>query len=241
MLRLFGTEKSTGMIHMAIRVLAVAALFGAVLYGEDITIPLEGGSILIKDATFTRVAGSTSSGLSFTIVNNTTAGWDLKLRLVFSSRCDDHEASQSSRAFQVSLRQGASKPYEDDSPQYSSTTGSGCVLEKMVASLISAENRRWRINGTTGERTDLGIQHEIDAQAQAKKDAAEAALQKRLAAEQKKKAAEQETRNAEERRRVRAACSGIYQNTVDKKVKDLTVGEEQQVRACQALGLYPPR
>ena len=122
---------------MLIRVIAVAVLFGAAMYGEDITIPLEGGSILIKDASFTRVAGNSSSGLSFTIVNNTTAGWDLKLRLLFTSRCDDREASQSSRTFQVSLRQGASKPYEDDSPQYSSTSGSGCVLEKMVASLIS--------------------------------------------------------------------------------------------------------
>jgi hypothetical protein len=234
-------EVGKELIRMSIQVLAVTALFGAAVYGEDITIPLEGGNILIRDAAFTRVAGSSSSGLSFTLVNNTTAGWDLKLRLLFTSRCDDREASQSSRTFQVSLRQGASKPYEDDSPQYSSTSGSGCVLEKMVASLISAENRRWRINGTTGERTDLGIQHEIDAEVQAKKDAAEAALQKRLAAEQKKKVAEQEARNAEERRRLRANCIVIYENTIDKKVKDLTVREEEQVRACQALGLYPPR
>ena len=52
---------------------------------------------------------------------------------------------------------------------------------------------------------------------------------------------EEEAKAAEERRKVRAACSGIYQNTVEKKIKDLTVGEEQRVRACQALGLYPPR
>ncbi len=83
------------------------------------------------------------------------------------------------------------------------------------------------------------------AEEQAKKDAAEAVRRKRLAAEQKKKDAELDARlakeKAEERRRVRAACSGIYENTVDKTVSSLTVGEEQQVRACQALGLYPPR
>ena len=87
---------------------------------------------------------------------------------------------------------------------------------------------------------------------QAKEDADELARRKRIEAEQKKKdaerdariarsRAEEEAKAAEERRRVRTACSGIYQNTVDKKVKDLTVGEEQQVRACQGLGLYPPR
>jgi hypothetical protein len=85
-----------------------------------------------------------------------------------------------------------------------------------------------------------------------KKAIAEAARRKRLAEEQKKKDAERDARiaksraeeaakAAEELRKIRAACSGIYQNTVDKKVKDLTVREEQQVRACEALGLYPPR
>jgi hypothetical protein len=39
----------------------------------------------------------------------------------------------------------------------------------------------------------------------------------------------------------RATCSAVYRNTADKKVGDLTVKEEQQVRACQALGLYPPQ
>jgi len=78
--------------------------------------------------------------------------------------------------------------------------------------------------------------------------------QKRLAAKRKKKQAEGEAleakakaerdaKAAEERRQVRAACGAVYQSTADinKKVGDLTVREEQQVRACQALDLYPPR
>ena len=90
------------------------------------------------------------------------------------------------------------------------------------------------------------------AEAEAKKNAAEAARQKRLMAEQIRKQAEADARYAkmkaeedakaaEKRRKVRAACTVIYQYTVDKKVNDLTVREEQQVRACQALGLYPPQ
>jgi hypothetical protein len=90
------------------------------------------------------------------------------------------------------------------------------------------------------------------AEAQAKKDAAEALRQKRLAAEQKRKEAEaaakfariqaeENARAAEERRKVREACAAVYNTTADMKIKDLTVKQEQQVRACQALGLYPPQ
>ena len=53
--------------------------------------------------------------------------------------------------------------------------------------------------------------------------------------------AEQDAKEAAERRKLRAACSVLYQNTADRKIADLTVREEQQVRACQALGLYPPQ
>jgi hypothetical protein len=42
-------------------------------------------------------------------------------------------------------------------------------------------------------------------------------------------------------RNIRAACSAVYKDTADKKIRDLTVKEEQQVRNCQALGLYPPQ
>jgi hypothetical protein len=74
-----------------------------------------------------------------------------------------------------------------------------------------------------------------------KQEAADAARRKRLAAEQKKKddelnarlareRAEEEARASEERRKIRDACGLIYKNTADKKVSDLTVKEEQQVR-----------
>jgi hypothetical protein len=53
--------------------------------------------------------------------------------------------------------------------------------------------------------------------------------------------AEAEAKASEERRRIRAACAEIHRNTADKKISNLTVKEEQHVRACQALGLYPPQ
>jgi hypothetical protein len=146
----------------------------------------------------------------------------------------------------------------------------GCHVTKITAcKLLLAENASVRVDGTTGGRVDLqkqrqreeeqrGKEQAADAEAdriateeQAKKNAAEAARQKRLAAGRKMKQAaedarlakieaEQDAKAAEERAKIRTACSKIYQDTIDKKVKDLTVREEQQVRTCQELDLYPP-
>ena len=81
----------------------------------------------------------------------------------------------------------------------------------------------------------------LATEAQARKDATEAAHQKRLLVEGKKKDAELRDKAVTERVRIRAACGEIYKNTADKKLSDLTVREEQQVRLCQALTLYTPQ
>lgn len=52
--------------------------------------------------------------------------------------------------------------------------------------------------------------------------------------------AQERGRVAEERKKIRTACSVIYEKTAEKKIRDLTVREEQQVRTCQSRGLYPP-
>lgn len=259
---------------MLIRVLAVAALFGAAMYGEDITLPLDDGSIVIRaQFILTNQYASYVPQLVAKIKNQTSSPWrTLKLQFDIGGLCNG-EPRQWTLPVDTSLGWSGDFPFVKE---YKDTMISlvgkveGCKTEIIKASLILAENSKTRIDGVTGDRVDLekqlrelNIKHEAEAAAQAeeerkaaeqqaKKDAAEAVRRKRLAAEQKRKDAEldariakrkeeEESKAAEERRRVRAACSGIYQNTVDKKVKDLTVGEEQQVRACQALGLYPPR
>ena len=90
----------------------------------------------------------------------------------------------------------------------------------------------------TGERTDLKAQREAqnarrDAQYEAWK--AERDARRAAEAEEEKRAAEEQ---AAEQRRIQAACRIIYQKKANRKVNDLTVQEEQQVRACQLLGLY---
>lgn len=135
----------------------------------------------------------------------------------------------------------------------------GCTVEIVKAVLLSAENEQTAIAGASTELPDMSVQlraiyarKEAEAHEQAKTDAAEAARQERLAAEQRRIQTEADARYAkmkavenakavEERWKLRATCKVIYQNTIDTKVKDLTVREDQQVRTCQALGLYPPQ
>ena len=85
---------------------------------------------------------------------------------------------------------------------------------------------------------------DLEEAARAKKAMAEAALREKqnaeIAARAAKLRAEKAAQAAAERERSRIACASLYWATADKKIKDLTVREEQQVRACQALGLYAP-
>jgi hypothetical protein len=124
----------------------------------------------------------------------------------------------------------------------------GCTVGLIKVSLLSA-----KLDGQIIGQEEVG---EVDftdrlTAIQSVRDA-EATRQRRLAAERKTKQAEddarhakvkaeQDARAAEERRQIRVACGALYQKTADKKIGDPTVREEQQVRACQALGLYPPQ
>jgi hypothetical protein len=256
------------------RFLIVAALFGVVAYGEDITLPLDDGSLVIR-AQFIRHDrdGPYVPELTLKLMNQTSSPWrTLKLRFEIGGLCKGEPR-------QWTLPVVTSLGWSEDHPlvkEYSDTVLSlignvdGCKTEIINASLILAENSKTRIDGVSGERIDLekqlselkakrefeaGAEAEEErkaAEVQAKRDADAALRRKRLAVEQKRKQAEadalyvkskaeEDVKAAEKQRKVRAACMDIYKNTIDKKVKDLTVREEQQVRGCQLLGLYPPQ
>jgi hypothetical protein len=259
---------------LTMRLLIVAALFGAVMYGDDIALPLDDGNILIR-AQFIQVNqyGDYIPRLTLNLKNQTSSSWKtLKLQFDIGGLCNG-EPRQWTLPVVTTLGWAEdhqiAKEYADVVIPFVGKVN-GCITEIIRARLLFAENSKTRIDGMTGERVDFvkelqaikanreaesAAQAEEErkaAEAQAKRDAAEAARRKRLAAEQKKKQAEADARYAkvkaeedakaaEERRKVRAACTIIYQNTIDQKVKDLTVREEQQVRACQAVGLYPPQ
>jgi len=243
------------------------AMFAALLYGDDITIPLEGGNIVIQPE-FIRVneVGIFVPELSFRLKNGTPYPWNtIKLKFDIGGLCKGEPRQWTVPAVtSLGWAEGHQlvKEYTDTVISLIGEVD-GCKAEIIKASLVFAENPKLHIDGITGERVDLQKQlqelkekreaeaaaqaeedrksAEAQAEAQRKEDAAEAARRKRLAAEQRRKQAEEDAKAAEDRRRIRAACGVIYQRTADKKVSDLTVKEEQQVRACQGLGLYPPQ
>jgi hypothetical protein len=258
----------------ALLTLSLGACFATAVRGEDITVPLHDGNILIR-ADFIRKNqfGVYVPELALKITNQTSSSWrTLKLQFEMGGLCNG-EPRQWTVPVTTSL--GWAEDHEI-AKEYTDTViplfgkVDGCKTEIIKARLVLAENSKTRIDGVTGETTDLekelqklkterdaeaAAQAEEDrksAEAQAKKDAADAARRKRVAAEKKKRdaelsvrmakeKAEEQAKAAEEQRKIRDRCAAIYQNTADKKLKDLTVREEQQVRACQALGLYPPQ
>jgi hypothetical protein len=288
-------NSSNAVAAVLIGLLSVVGLF-AQTQTEDIALPVDDGSILIR-AHFIRDNGFGSNvpELALKLKNQTSSSWKtLKLKFDIGGLCNGEPR-------EWTLPVVTSLGWAEDHSVVKEYTDlviplvgkvDGCRTEIIKASLLLAENSKTRIDGVTGERIDLEKERQelkakreaeaaaqdeenlkafeaqarkdapeaaaqakkdaAEAAAQAKKDAAEAARRKRLAAQRKQKQAEadaqytkmkaeEDTKAAEDRRKIRAACSNIYQSTIDKKVKDLSVREEQQVRACQALDMYPPQ
>ena len=215
---------------------------------------VDDGMLVVRDASFIRrnAKGAFIPELSFTLQNTTSSPWDkVALRFDLDGTCkSDITGSRLERHWKLpvlmSIGWSKEKPVTE---QYSETISSlfgkvdECVLD-MNVKLVLAENHRLRIDGISGKRVDFEEEKKEAALEAERKKTLQAAQKKKRAEEDarlEKAQAEERARAAEERRKVRAACSVIYQNTADKKLNDLTVREEQQVRACQALGLYPPQ
>lgn len=119
------------------------------------------------------------------------------------------------------------------------------IAERKAEEAASKERRRVEAEkaavATAAEVERLKLQA---AEGRKRALADETKRRKRLAEEEARAKRAREVREAaeaEERIRLRSACSKIYEKTADKRIADLTVREEQQVRACQALGIYSPR
>jgi len=84
----------------------------------------------------------------------------------------------------------------------------------------------------------------LSAQAVAQRNAARAALDEKVTesikADAEAKAAREARAEAERKLRDQQieTCSEVYQQTVNKKVSELTVAEDRAVKACEALGYY---
>jgi len=256
-----------------VKLLAVATLFVSVLYADDITLPLDDGTIVIG-AQFIRVNqyGTLIPELALKITNKTSSPWrTLKLEFDVGGTCKG-EPRQWMLPVSTSLGwlEGhvVVKDYVDTSIPLMGKVD-GCITEIIKARLILAENMNTRIDGVSGERVDLAAQlreiekkQEADAatqaereslakearvkveEAEARKQAVEAARQRRKQdeadAQGAKLKAEERAKLREQRKLISANCKVIYEKTIDKKRSDLTVREDEQVRACQALDSYLP-
>jgi hypothetical protein len=143
---------------------------------------------------------------------------DVKLQFDIGGLCSNKPA-QWSEVTDDSVGFSASKFFHlEDS--------AGCTIELVKVSLASTNP------------PEIDFTEQLKS-IQAKRDA-EAARAKRRTEEAAKAKNEQDAKDAAERQKIRIACGAIYRSTIDKKVRDLTVREEEQVRSCQALRLYPP-
>lgn len=232
---------------MILRTLASLVLLTVMATAADeITIPLEGGSIVLRDMDLIQrgiVGQHLFPELQFTVINQTSDRWDkLILNFTIKGSCNG-EPREWSENVSLSLDWMASGPLPSHRSQllYSlQDKMDGCLADNFAAKLLLAQNSKVRIDLVTNERLDY---EEARREAAAKRARQQALEVKRKAAgnARKKRLVEEEERRAAERRlKVRLVCQLLYTVTHDKKIADLTVEEEQKVRACQLLGLYPP-
>jgi uncharacterized membrane protein len=232
-----------------------------VLIAQTEDLPIDDGNIVIR-AQFIRDDGSGSyfPELALKLTNQTSASWrTLKLQFDIGALCNGEPRQWTIPVFTSLGFVGDHELVKEYTEVVISLVGKvdGCKTEIIKTSLIFADGiampsfRAIHIDGVyeridfTNQLQELKVKHEAEAaaeaQAQAIRDAALAARQKREEAEEAARQKREEAAAAFKRRKARAACTVIYHNTIDKKVNELTVREEEQVRACQALDLYPPQ
>ena len=189
------------MKHNLSWLIIMAMTFAPTLFAADITIPLEDGSLVLKDIRFLAPIGFGdtpfySPGLAFTLVNQTKQAWmKLDLRLTIAGTCASGPV-QWTRDITTSVGYmnyiAATTKYSERFEDLSEKVA-GCTASAFQAKLISAENFDWRISGVTGMRTDLAAEKAAAERLDEKVRAARIKLEEEV----KKKAAEAEAKRRE--------------------------------------------
>ena len=209
--------------------------------GNDITIPMEGGGeIIILSPQFTarNQLNISDPVLSFGVHDQSRVRWSsLTIQFEIGGFCNA-EVGRWSDSVTVTPAPGLRR-HVIDLPY---GTLQSCRAEVIKAHVKGAGPESLPISA---EEIQAGKEARELREAESKVRAAELKLReeeiRRLMVEaQAKKDAAEEAQAVKERHRVREACAAIYRTTSNMKVSDLTVKQEQQVRACQALDLYPP-
>jgi hypothetical protein len=237
------------------RSLFVALAFTAILYGEDIAIPLQDGNLILANPTFIRVndRGTFVPELVVQMKNETSFPWrTIKLEFDIGGLCNG-EPRQWTVAAVTSLgwlkEQPVIKEYKDYMIPLVGKVD-GCKTEVFKARLIYAEYQNTRVNGKRTNPYDLQAElltikakHEADAvaaaEAQERADAAQAERNRLAAIEEQKQRAEDEKKAAEEfaRKKRTAAAQKKKQDEQNAKlvkiVEDLAAREAEERRKAR--------
>lgn len=230
---------------------AISGILAASLRAQkigDILVPLNNESLLI-DADIHFTWGNYWPGIALTIQNQTSHPWEyIRLQIDAGGICD---GAPSAWSFPVAVGPLGWDKYRAVRKNVSTAlldlkdTITDCTSDAFEVRVLRADFKDIHINNEPLPRIDmitiLAERKKQREAEQAKHDAAVKAQDARDAAEQKRRAElakQEQERKAAEYTRIKNACTSLYRNTANKKISDLTVAEDQQVRACQALGLY---
>lgn len=200
---------------------------------DDFPVSFGDGRIVIQNVSFFKETGYHyfTPQLSFLALNKNASEWsELRLKFQIDAVCNGKPRQWTES---VALSDLGSR-----AKSYTGTPQPGelgvCSQETFEAVVEFAENEDMRTNYLTGEVNDLKTPR-LEAKKRAEEE--RKAEQAEIAREQAEFDREQARLDREQRQR-RTACARIYRNTADKKISDLTVKEDQLVKACQGLGYY---
>ena len=141
------------MLTPQVRYAIIALAFTTVMYADDITIPLDNGSIVVENPQFIRDNGFGRNvpELTFTLANHTSNAW-MSIDLLFNIKyiCNG-EAHQRSQAVKTGLGWAKDAPIKRELAILLTGEVDACETESIKAMLMSATSlNNVRIEGTAG-------------------------------------------------------------------------------------------
>jgi tellurite resistance protein len=230
-----------------VRYVILAAAFTAAMYGDDITIPLDGGTIVIENPQFIRKGGSgiNVAGLTFTLTNHTSSAW-MSIDLLFNiTYVCSGEAHQRSEAVKVGLGWTKDAPIKKEYhdlviPLMGEVDA--CKTESIKVTLTSATDLdNLRVEGPAGGRAGLteqgtaaGIIRQPDQQESATEGDEERTGQAVTGRAQDRRAAEDQAKSAAKAARRRRLAAEQKRKQAEADARFAKMKAEADERAAEA-------
>jgi uncharacterized tellurite resistance protein B-like protein len=226
-----------------VRYVTIALAFTAVMYADDITIPLDNGSIVVENPKFIRDNGFGRNvpELTFTLANHTSNAW-MSIDLLFNIKyiCNG-EAHQRSQAVKTGLGWAKDAPIKRELAILLTGEVDACETESIKAMLVAATSlNNVRIEGTAGwqggrtEPENAAGRTRLTDQQESAKEGEEQTGQAAADTTQDRQAAEDRAKNAAKaaRRKRLAAEQQRKQAEADAQLARMKAAEDK--RAAEA-------